>query len=313
MIKLWKAGCRPVRRLLWEYAEERLPEDAMERVERHLNSCASCRREIEGMRQAQKLLVAFRAQDPPPPRTGWATLRDRLTAEAGASLPAAHAGHSSRLPLATLEGLYSGDSRRTRRSTWMPRLSLTGSMAMVLLLGVFGYRTFRSAEYLGTSPQNVTGGIQKWAPNMPEKKETPGTNVQSVARNKGQNSASKPEQGAGDSGAETIAHVMPAADRGNRSLRSNRTQLMAAVNKSENEEAGHLTRANKRSSEALNPRSPGIKFTHYLPKVSERPQPQEEKSSSYPDAGQYTTVSNTQRNVMGTLEPISRDDDDSVY
>ncbi len=129
-----KSGCRAVAHDLWDYVGERLPENALERVEKHLTGCAACKNEIEGMRRAQNLLTDCR-RHVPAPRSDWHDLQNRMRAE-GMISPL-----SGRVLVQSLE--REAAERPVRRPLlaldWN-RLSLAGSVAATLLLSVAVYR-----------------------------------------------------------------------------------------------------------------------------------------------------------------------------
>src|SRR5690242_18759553 len=81
MLKLLRPECRSVQRVLWDYANHRLCEGRLEKVERHLPKCAACQRELRSLQQAQGLLTNYKKQTVPPPDTGWGDLQHRLMAE----------------------------------------------------------------------------------------------------------------------------------------------------------------------------------------------------------------------------------------
>lgn len=74
-------NCRAVEADLWDYAEGRLSEDKLERVEKHLLLCTPCRLETEGFAQAQAALIEVGQEMIPAPRTGWHELERRLDLE----------------------------------------------------------------------------------------------------------------------------------------------------------------------------------------------------------------------------------------
>ncbi len=119
MLGLQRLGCRPVRRILWDYVAERLSEGLLETVERHLAGCSACRREAESLRQAQALLSAYRRVPIVPPRSDWHAVRERLML-----LPQ---------PLPPLP-------HERRRS----RPVLSGGLIALLLIAALGYRDLRA-------------------------------------------------------------------------------------------------------------------------------------------------------------------------
>ena len=145
------AQCRSAQPLLWDYASERLSEEVMERVERHLGQCSSCHKELDSLKRAQGLLAACRAQEEPAPRSDWNDLQQRLVADGLAQI-APSAGR--RLP---------NSARRERvgiagRAPWTMQLatSAAGGFAAVLVLA-FGY----NALHLRNAPSAVSGADTK--------------------------------------------------------------------------------------------------------------------------------------------------------
>ena len=78
-------NCKIIQKDLWDYVADRLPEGPFERVENHLNICHSCRREAEGVRNAQNLLLVAKAE-PPISYADWNDLHYRLLNE-GREIP----------------------------------------------------------------------------------------------------------------------------------------------------------------------------------------------------------------------------------
>jgi hypothetical protein len=130
-----KKECRVIEHDLWDYAGERLPENALERVEKHLRVCASCRQETEALRRAQHLLTDCRRQIPAP-RSGWSDLQYRMERE-GMISPL-----SGRILVGTPTDATDTKSqtRRFRLALDANRLSLAGSMVATLVLSVAVYR-----------------------------------------------------------------------------------------------------------------------------------------------------------------------------
>ncbi|HLJ56373.1 MAG TPA: zf-HC2 domain-containing protein [Chthonomonadaceae bacterium] len=75
--------CRSVADLLWSYTAHRLSEQDVERVERHLAGCESCRAEAAAYRQTVDALAAIRRSPAPESRRGWHELRGRLAEAEG--------------------------------------------------------------------------------------------------------------------------------------------------------------------------------------------------------------------------------------
>ena len=76
-----RSGCRATRPLLWDFAQQTLPEGALERVEAHLRRCERCREEAADYRRMLRCVTALRAEAAPCPAGGWTALHKRLSAE----------------------------------------------------------------------------------------------------------------------------------------------------------------------------------------------------------------------------------------
>ena len=74
--------CRKVSRLLWDFSACRLPEETMERIEKHLQRCSSCRKECEQYQSAVDLMQVTRRQPVPDSCVTWYSVRSILEAEA---------------------------------------------------------------------------------------------------------------------------------------------------------------------------------------------------------------------------------------
>lgn len=152
MLLLRWAQCRSAQPLLWDYASERLSEEIMERVERHLSQCASCHKELDSLKRAQGLLAACRAQEEPAPRSDWNDLQQRLVADGLAQIAPSAAGRR-----------VQNSARRERfgmaaRAPWTMQLatSAAGGFAAVLVLA-FGY----NAQHLHNAPGVTSGADTK--------------------------------------------------------------------------------------------------------------------------------------------------------
>jgi hypothetical protein len=156
MLGLARLQCRRVRHALWDYVAERLSEGPMETVERHLITCAACKREAESMRQAQGLLTACRREPIPAPRSDWNSLRARLQAE-GQTMPRAVAEHH---PIVHSHLRHVDRLAATRRNRWVHSLSRSGALACVFLLAAFGYR---SLHMLNMSNRQLKDTRQQFA------------------------------------------------------------------------------------------------------------------------------------------------------
>lgn len=148
MLLLRWAQCRSAQPLLWDYASERLSEEIMERVERHLGQCASCHKELDALKRAQGLLAGCRAQEEPAPRSDWNDLQQRLVADGLAQIAPSVAGRR-----------VQNSARRERvgmagRAPWTMQLatSAAGGFAAVLVLA-FGY----NARNLHNAPSVASG------------------------------------------------------------------------------------------------------------------------------------------------------------
>jgi anti-sigma factor RsiW len=110
--------CKQVSRILWDYAAYRLPESDWERVERHLQDCARCRREMEQYQRAVRLVEAARSHPAPASETTWYALRAQLESASNAA-----SGHVVR-------------RRRNRRYSGMAILGglVTAGLAIAILL-----------------------------------------------------------------------------------------------------------------------------------------------------------------------------------
>jgi hypothetical protein len=122
-----KLECRAIRRDLWDFAGDRLSEGPLERVERHLHQCASCRAEAEGLRRAQFALREVQQEIVPPPVTGWEALQRRLETEPQ--------------PID-----YGNAARPSLANGWMPKLAGATALACLLLTTAFGYRVVQIAS-----------------------------------------------------------------------------------------------------------------------------------------------------------------------
>jgi hypothetical protein len=77
---MWRnTDCRIVSELLWNYTAHRLSEPEIERVERHLGLCGSCRAEAAAYRQTVDALASAQRSPIPESRRGWRELQMRLS------------------------------------------------------------------------------------------------------------------------------------------------------------------------------------------------------------------------------------------
>ncbi len=131
LTRFWKKNCLLVEADLWDYADERLTEDKLERVEGHLAVCESCRIQAEGFAHAQGALLEASRDVLPAPRSGWRELERRLDLEA---VPVSFPVEESRL--------------RSRSARFLSGLAPASSVATLLLVGVLLYRTYAAAPFL---------------------------------------------------------------------------------------------------------------------------------------------------------------------
>lgn len=149
MLEMFRFGCRTVRRDLWDFAGERLSEGPMEQVERHLIRCAACRKEVQAMQEAQRLLAVCR-EATPPSRAGWTDLRHRLAAEQPGR---------ARMPEYQLSA---------PRSHWLPRLSMASGFASLLIVVALLYRTSTPQPSSGTGANpSPSVAINEFPPVLP--------------------------------------------------------------------------------------------------------------------------------------------------
>ena len=156
------AQCRSAQPMLWDYASERLSEEAMERVEQHLRGCAACHKELDSLKRAQNLLAACRAQDEPAPRSDWNDLQQRLVADGLAQIAPSTAGSRASNPARRERG---GMDRfgMAGRAPWTLQLatSAAGGFAAVLVLAL-GYQALHLRDAPGSAgmaaAKSMTGG-----------------------------------------------------------------------------------------------------------------------------------------------------------
>lgn len=141
MIRFKFQACRAAQRELWDYAGERLAEGPMEQVERHLEVCASCRREVTEWKKAQNLLENAQAAPLPTARLGWRDLQARIASDVAAFGPPRPDKRHTRQVVAHLI-----PSRRANIPSWLrPALAL-GGMSLALALVLFANRAPRRLD-----------------------------------------------------------------------------------------------------------------------------------------------------------------------
>ena len=150
MFGLLRLTCRSTRRILWEYALDRLSEGPMESVEAHLAQCNACQKELASVRRAQSLLAACREHVPPPPRTDWATLRSRLIAEGQPNSTESRESSPTYRGVSVQSLLEPRPAYRVRTKRY--QLGIVGGMATFLLTAAVGYHSMLPANVAGTSP-----------------------------------------------------------------------------------------------------------------------------------------------------------------
>jgi hypothetical protein len=155
MLRFSHPACRAVQRALWDYANHRLSEELLERVERHLPDCAECQSELASLRRAQSLLHACRQQEIPPPCSDWETLRQRLIEEGHVfTRPGFAATHTIEARVA----VAAAPSRRRNRPPtgsgggWLPSMMWSSVIAILLLCAAFGYRVQAHARTVAPKP-----------------------------------------------------------------------------------------------------------------------------------------------------------------
>jgi hypothetical protein len=304
MFRIGRPTCRAVRRVLWDYTADRLSEGPMEMAERHLAECAACRREAEAVRRAQGLLWACRQESPPPPRSGWAELQDRLIGE-GLTSPRGVTARSR--PCALTSRWAPGGGRRLQRpgGEWLPKIGLASGFAACLLLAAWGYRAFLPAvshspvspgEQAGSHP-SLPGPNQHLALSAsraaqprnaaPERERAPLPDVAAPSQD-----ASYDSQGA-----PSLAAFHPEPRR--RALPANPP---ASLTPKTHRDSAQVSNAPRQ------PHDGKLHFKPYQPSEKERlPSGQMADSTSY-SAKQIVPV-NSPHYFMDTLEPINHEDD----
>lgn len=284
--------CRRVRLALWDYVAERLSEETLERVERHLPHCAGCRRECDTLRHAQGFLTACRAEEEPAPRTGWAELRTRLANEvpqASNAMPNFNAPINAPTSIAGVSFNFNPDfngdatdwERRVARAFRPMQLmtAMAGSFALIASVAVgYGITHLQPTLNAQNDPhRNMTGAlvtrnetIRPVAPSLvqpfsDEKSVQTGANIMSsvvqilAATSSVAPSAPDESQPPHSQIAANGTHLQ--TETGNR------------VALSENGWAGHSRRTNKSRGSLVAKQSSkqgGIKFRPYTPKAEDR-------------------------------------------
>jgi anti-sigma factor RsiW len=169
MLGLQRLRCRRVRKALWDYAAERLSEGSLEMVERHMTTCAACRREAKAMRQAQGLIAAYRQESLPTPRSDWQALRARLETTTQVAPHQMEGRPIYRHPTSRhFERLMASQSNR-----WAHSLGRSGAFAALLLLAALGYRNLRLIILAAGSKPQVAATQFKPAPPQTEEAKAP--------------------------------------------------------------------------------------------------------------------------------------------
>ena len=146
MTKIKFYACRAAQRDLWDYAGERLAEGPLEQVERHLESCAKCRREAAQYRRAQGLLATAQTNAAPQSaRLGWSDLQQRIAADV------AQFGEPRPDKAVTRQAVsHLLESRRASRFASL-RPTLAGGFALTLTFALFAHRTPKNAPMIAAS------------------------------------------------------------------------------------------------------------------------------------------------------------------
>jgi hypothetical protein len=291
MKPLSRLTCRSVRRLLWEYAAERLSEGPMETVERHLADCENCRREMEALRRAQVALVAYRRQEPPASQANWQSLRQRLTTEGTVPLPIGEVE----------DDLPTGRLRSLARH---PGLAMVSSVALVTALAGIGFGVFGTKIALQAKPPALpaeqTAGlevIQAPVPLLRQVKSAPSLGTRS---------------GFDDARSPSLPLTRSIAYTGS-------TPGLSLPHPKQHREAAKPFPPNKSSAEPDNKESaPRIakagvgasRRTAAAPKPANRPKPSRpETNAALPGSSEeQALVAVPHRYIMGTLTPTPRDD-----
>ena len=134
MIEFKLQACRAAQRDLWDYASERLAEGPMEQIERHLATCASCRREVTEWKRAQILLETAQAAPLPAARLGWMDLQARIAADVAAFGPPRPDRRHTRQAVSQLI------PRRRANPIFILRPALAGGIALTLAAVLMTHR-----------------------------------------------------------------------------------------------------------------------------------------------------------------------------
>jgi hypothetical protein len=138
-----KRECRHIAPLLWDYSARGLPEIEIERIETHLQSCLTCREQVEQYRQTVGVIAAYRNHSVPPSQATWQGLRHRLEAE---SRPAGSAPLWGRFPSLTLGSV-----------------AVAGLMVVLMANGL-GHQVLENAS---PAPPEITVPTNPGNPDMP--------------------------------------------------------------------------------------------------------------------------------------------------
>lgn len=273
MLPLFHNSCRAVRTELWDFVAERLPEETLERVEKHIHKCKACRKEVETLRKAQALLLEARLEEPPTPKRGWAELQMRL---------------GTQEPVATLTPSVAWETkpaRKTRALHRAPNLMLVGSCAMLLVSTLVTYRAFNLQHEGATPPVLTLHGTTEQASKTTPEPPTQNPSLMS-ARNASTKRTSPP----------TKPTVTLVSDR-NSAKSSDVVKMPKQNSDSKPDMAGYqFVPAGYQDNPEINitaPPTTALKFSKHLPEPSEKAR-DTEKDPEY---------------VMPTLTPVSHEKD----
>jgi len=311
---LKRLSCRAVRRVLWDYAADRLSEGPMETAERHLADCKACRGELESLRRAQQLLTACRQEVLPQPRSGWTELQNRLQLEAAASVPEVRL--SRRAVVAVPDDFGSGRRMRRPGGDWLPKIGLASGFATCLILAALGYRAFMSPNAL-LAPATRQPGSPAVSPSAPPsgrnlpvaRKEHDGEGTSRSAASALASFSGAPETSQiDDPRLITSVRTPIRKDPRPRVSESQTPRLTSVVSIEPSRERREPPKQSPAQSE-----SDRIRFKPYRATQSERLQAQRQADSGrYYATGSIQPVANSPRYLMDTLEPINHDDD-TIY
>jgi hypothetical protein len=279
--------CRGIERDLWDYAGDRLSEGPLERVERHLQQCASCAQEVEGMRRAQSGLKELCQEVIPPPATGWEAIARRLEHE----------------PTPVLERrIFARCERRVFAGDWLPSMAAASVVSLLMLVGAFGYRSLqsdpapttqspasRAALSSSSAPSQETTAMQDTTESEPSPDDLLKSPLREPPVSRPSDVASAPSVPMRMVRGTAPTSMRKATPSSSFVKRSGNTAQMAA----------RPAAASKRRSQT--PVDNSIHFEPHVPTDEER------------DA-LNNRVRTPRRTVMGTLVPVSQESDsDTIY